>query len=430
MRGKLAVGAALLATAVVAGGTGTASARNEAAARVDLQFWSWVPNIDRAVALWNRTHPQVHVTVSKQAQGDAMVAKVLTSVRAKNGPDLAQVLYQNLPTLVASKGVLDIGSAGAVKGRFASGVWNLVTLGTDRVWAIPQDTAPMMLFYRRDVFQRYGLEVPATWTDFAAVAKTLKQKDGKAFLTNFSAADPGWFAGLAGQAGANWWSASGDTWQVSINDAQTRRVASFWGNLVNQGLVDGGPDWTPQWNKALGNGTMVAWLGAAWSPAVLEGIAPKTRGKWAMAPLPAWRQGDRTTGFWGGSTTAVVSGTKHQKEAEQFAIWLNTDPRALQILIDQGGVYPAETAAQTGGALARPPHFLPNQPAFYPQASQIGRHARGFQWGPAASATFTSFLDALSKAITRKGDFAAALDSVQSATVSAMKTAGFKVQAR
>jgi multiple sugar transport system substrate-binding protein len=285
----------------------------------------------------------------------------------------------------------------------------------------------MMLFYRRDIFAKDGLKVPKTWAAFAATAKALKAKSPNAYLTNFSAADPGWFAGLAGQAGANWWSTSGDTWKVSINDAATKKVASYWSNLIGSGAVDGGPDWTPQWNKALGNGTMVAWLGAAWSPAVLEGIAPKTRGKWAMAPMPAWHAGDPTTGFWGGSTTAVVTGTKHQKEAEQFAVWLNTDPGALKILIAQGGVYPAMTAAQTGGALAQPPHFMPNQHAFYPQASAIGKHARGFRWGPAASATFTSYSDAFGKAITNHGSLAAALNTVQAATVSAMKSAGFKV---
>src|SRR3954452_8185011 len=199
MRGKLVVGAVVLAATAVAGSTGAGAATDRAGthrATVNLQFWSWVPNVDKAVALWNKTHPDVHVTVSKQAQGDAMVAKVLTSVRAHNGPDLAQVLYQNLPTLVAGKGVVDItDSANAIKGKFAPGVWNLVSLGTGKVWAIPQDTAPMMLFYRQDLFREYGLTVPKTWTDFAAQAKKLKSKNPNAFMTNFSATDPGWFAG-------------------------------------------------------------------------------------------------------------------------------------------------------------------------------------------------------------------------------------------
>ena len=57
--------------------------------------------------------------------------------------------------------------------------------------------------------------------------------------------------------------------------------------------------YTPQWNKQLNDGTLLAWPSAVWGPAVLEGIAPDTKGKWAMAPLPQWiggRAGRRLLG--------------------------------------------------------------------------------------------------------------------------------------
>src|SRR3954471_6910324 len=43
--------------------------------KVELTFWSWVPGIDKVVDQWNSAHPDVHVTVSKQAQGDEEVTK-------------------------------------------------------------------------------------------------------------------------------------------------------------------------------------------------------------------------------------------------------------------------------------------------------------------------------------------------------------------
>nr|BFE72823.1 hypothetical protein GCM10020092_061240 [Actinoplanes digitatis] len=167
------------------------------------------------------------------------------------------------------------------------------------MYAIPQDSGPMMLYYRADLFDKFGLTVPKTWDEFAQTARTVRQKDPKKYLTTFSANDPGWFTGLAQQAGAAWWGINGESWKVSVNDAATKKVADYWGALVNEGVIDGKPMYTPAWNKALNDGTLIAWPSAIWAPGVLEGNAPATKGKWAMAPMPQWaaeREQDRQLG--------------------------------------------------------------------------------------------------------------------------------------
>jgi multiple sugar transport system substrate-binding protein len=144
-----------------------------------------------------------------------------------------------------------------------------------------------------------GLTVPKTWDEFAQLARTVRGKDPKRYLTTFSANDPGWFAGLSQQAGAQWWQVQGDSWKVNVNDPATQKVADYWGGLVASGAIDHQPMYTPQWNKAMNNGTLLAWPSAVWGPAVLGGIAPATKGKWAIAPLPQWSAGEQRTGYWG-----------------------------------------------------------------------------------------------------------------------------------
>jgi multiple sugar transport system substrate-binding protein len=148
------------------------------------------------------------------------------------------VEYQSLPTLVSNNVLADIADEAApVKDKFAEGAWQQVTLGTDAVYGIPQDSGPMMLYYRADLFAKYGLSVPKTWDDFAQTARTLRGKSPKQYLTTFSAGDPGWFAGLAQQAGASWWGVDGQSWKVTINDAATKKVADYWGGLVREGAI-------------------------------------------------------------------------------------------------------------------------------------------------------------------------------------------------
>src|SRR5262245_25102872 len=117
----LVIGALLLAACSAGGG----SAGSTSGGKVELTFWSWVPNLDQVVAKWNTAHPDIHVTVSNQAQGDALVTKLLTAAQAGNPPDLMQVEYQALPTLVSNDVLANVASqAGPAKSKFASGVWN------------------------------------------------------------------------------------------------------------------------------------------------------------------------------------------------------------------------------------------------------------------------------------------------------------------
>ncbi|MBE8519289.1 extracellular solute-binding protein [Amycolatopsis sp. H6(2020)] len=397
---------------------------------VELTMWSWAPNLDKVVALWNSGHPEAKVTVQKQAGGDELIPKILTAEKAGTGPDLVQAEYQMIPTLVANDALADIGKfAAGAKDRFAENVWKQVTVGSDAVYAIPQDIAPLALFYREDLFQQFGLKVPTTWDEFADDARDLKRKDPGRALATFSSNDPGLFAGLTQQAGAAWWTTSGDTWKVAIDDPASRKVAQFWGGLIAEGALDNQPMYTPAWNKVLDDGKQLAWVSAVWAPGTLTTAAPSSKGKWKMAPLPQWTPGAAVTGSWGGSGTGVTNGAEKRGKAEaaaKFATWLNTDPAAVAALVKESAVYPAATAAQTGGALTTP-DFFPNQPGFYGLAADIAKGTAAASWGPDVIVAYSAFKDAFGKASQDKSDFTAALGTVRQTTVTDMKKNGFKV---
>ncbi|MEW1777035.1 extracellular solute-binding protein [Streptomyces sp. NPDC086777] len=424
------VAVSLGATALAACGSSDDDSKADSGP-VSLTYWAWAPGMDKVVDLWNKGEgkkEQITVTVKKQASGDTLVTKILTAHKAKNGPDLVQAEYQALPTLVSNDAVADLAkNVGDARSKFAEGVWQQVTLGTDAVYAVPQDIGPMMFYYRADLFKKYGLKVPATWDEFAQDARQLKKKAPGLELTTFSANDSGLFAGLAQQAGARWWTTSGDKWKVAIDDAATRKVASFWGGLVKEGVIDNQPMYTPAWNKALDTGKQIAWVSAVWAPGTLTTAAPDTKGKWAMAPLPQWSTSGNVTGSWGGSSTAVTTDSRHQAAAARFAAWLNTDGEALNALAKESGIYPAATNAQTSGAFATPPAYFSNQSDFYTEAAGIAKTTAPSAWGPNVNVAYTSFNDAFGAAAKNRSDFTAALKTMQDATVADMKKQGFEV---
>ncbi|MEW2403992.1 extracellular solute-binding protein [Streptomyces sp. NPDC046862] len=400
---------------------------------VSLTYWAWAPGMDKVAALWNKgpgKEAGIQVTVKKQASGDELVTKIITAAKAKKAPDLVQAEYQAIPTLVSNDVLADItDDTKGAKDKFAPGIWQQVTLGTDSAYAIPQDSGPLMFYYREDLFKKYKLSVPTTWDEFAETARKLKKADSSKALTTFSANDSGLFAGLAQQAGAKWWTAEGQKWKVAIDDAATKKVADFWGGLVEEGAVDNQPMYTPAWNKALNTGKQIAWVSAVWAPGVLTTAAPDTAGKWAMAPLPQWTKGENTTGSWGGSSTGITNDSQHKEAAAKFATWLNTDEEALAAMVKDGGIYPAATAAQTGGALSKAPGFFSDQPDFYTKAAEIAKTTAPSAWGPNVNVAYTTFKDSFGKAAKAKkqSQFGSALASMQDDTVADLKKQGFEV---
>ncbi|GAA4255890.1 ABC transporter substrate-binding protein [Dactylosporangium darangshiense] len=419
--------AALTFTAGCSGDDKSPDASGSAAGgKVDLSFWDWDPNMDKVVALWNNAHPDIHVTLTNPAGGDQLVAKMITAHQAKNGPDIAKVEYQSLPALVSNGVVRDITEyTKTAVANFDDATLSATKL-EGKVYGIPQDVAPLMLFYRADIFAQYGLAVPTTWEQYAQEAATLHQKAPNVSMTNFDAADPGWFTGLVQQAGANWWTASGTTWKVNINGPESKKVADYWEGLVKNGLVLKNPSFSPQWNKQMNDGSIASWISGAWAPAQLGGIAPDTKGKWAAAPLPAWTAGDKTTGIWGGSAVTVTADSAHPAQAAQFVSWLNSDDAAVAAQVENINVYPASTSGRSLPILAKPPAFLPNQPDFYSVVKQVAPSSRSFSiWGPNVTVTFRGYTDAFGAALQNGTSFGAALDTIQESTTADMKKLGF-----
>ena len=289
----------------------------------------------------------------------------------------------------------------------------------------------MMLYYRKDLFKKLGLEVPKTWDEFAAAAREVRQKDPDRYLTTFSANDPGWFAGLSQQAGAEWWAVDGESWSVGIDDDASQQVADYWGGLVTEGAIDDQPMYTPEWNKPLNDGTLLAWPSAVWGPGRAERRRARHQGQVGDGPAAAVDGGRRGRGLLGRLVDGGHAQLEAPAEAAEFARWLNTDQEAVAALIEDLDVYPASTDGQAAPALDDPPAFMPDDADFFARAAEIAQTARGFTWGPNVNVAYQSYKDAVRPRRSRAtSPFTDALQAMQDTTVADMEKAGFTVSSR
>lgn len=400
--------AALLATAAACGGSGSGGdkpsgasageACKAATGKVELSFWTWVPGIDKAAALWNSKNPNIQVKVEQTPQGNqGTYSKMFNALKAKQAPDLGQVEFDSIPQFRVQQGLQNIASCPGVaeaKSKFVNWTWQQVSLGGDGVYAVPQDSGPMAMYYRKDLFAKHNIAVPTTWDEYAQAAEKLHKADPKLYITHFPQKDVNWYAGLVWQAGGRWFSQDGQKWKVDLSDPGSTKVAQFWQGLIDKKLVANLQGFSDSWNKALNDGELATWTSAVWGLNTVMTAAPKTSGKWAVAPLPQWQAGEQKAGNWGGSTTAVLAGTAHPAEAAKFALWLNTDPEALEITKKEGGLYPATLDAQA--ALTASPEltkFYGGQNV-YEVFNKAGQQvSQDFVFGPTMQQTYSHAQD-------------------------------------
>jgi multiple sugar transport system substrate-binding protein len=425
-----AVGVLAAATTVLTGCSSTGSGDSSSSGgKVTLNYVNWDGGMQTVVDEWNKANPNIQVKLTKPSgTGYTLYNKLITNNKAGTNPDVTEVEYQALPALIANKVVIPIDKyVGDLSGEFSKSDLAQVQF-EGKTYGVPQNVCPMVFFYRKDIWDSLGLKAPTTWAEYATDAAAIKAADPKKYIGNFTAADPGWFAGLAQQAGADWWKASGDKWTVAINDEQSKKVADYWGDLITKGLVSPEPNWSAQWNTDMNNGTIVGWVGAQWGPNQLPSIAKDTAGKWEAAPLPAWTAGDDTVGIWGGETEAVTANSKHPAEAAKFVKWMNSSKDGVTSLIKNVQVFPASIPNQTLPALQTPPPFMSNQPDYNTLMATAAKGVRTFDiWGPNANVTFDSYSNAFGAALQNKTQLSAALDKMQTDTVSDMKKIGFTV---
>lgn len=245
--GAVSLGAALSACGSGDSGSSSGSAKPVSQADIDkamktptqLTFWTWVPNIAKEVALFEKKYPAIKVKVVNAGQGTPQYTKLRTALKAGSGaPDMVQIEYQAIPTFTITDSLLDLRpyGASALKSRFVDWTWGQVSGSDGEVWAIPQDTGPMGMLYRKDIFDKHGIEVPETWEEFAEAARKLHKADPDVYLTNLAANQPAAWHGLLWQAGAKPYvtSGKGDI-TISVDDAVSKKLGEFWGGLAKEG---------------------------------------------------------------------------------------------------------------------------------------------------------------------------------------------------
>ena len=422
----LGAGALLSVGALAVGCSASPAAPQEPAEAPtgEITFWSSLSGMADVAAAFNESQDDIVVAFEEIPNGaNGGYTKLAAAIDSDTGPDVVGIEYYRLPGFVGAEQVIPIDELvpSDIVGEFGDQVRDLVTFG-DATYALPYDAPPLVMWYRQDVLDAAGVEVPKTWDEFEDAARAVRASNPDAYLTSFFTNEPQ-LAPLAWQAGAEWFTIEDDHWKVSIDDEATTKVADYWQKLIDEDLVKPQLGFSDEWTADLASGVVNGWVGGSWSASGLKARteASGQAGAWIAAAPPSW-DGEQTGALSGGTGFAVTESSENTAAAAVFLEWLTTAPAAVEARGEVGTAYLAYPALNEAAEKTAPTDYFGND--IYEvfdeaSASVLG----GWAWGPNFDITNTAMKDAVTTAPT----LGEAVEEMQTDTVDGLEQLGLDI---
>lgn len=393
----------------------------------ELTYWTWTPTGQAQADAFMAEYPDVEVTVVNAGTAQAEYTKLQNAIKAGSGaPDVAQIEYFALQQFAMSDGLVDLSQYGFgdLEDTFTASTWEAVNV-SGGIFGLPQDSGPLVLLYNQEIFDQFGLEVPATWDEYVAAAQQLHEADPTKYLTN-DAGDPGYANPMIWQAGGHPYAVDGTDVTIDLQDEGTTRWADMWNQMLEPGYLSDIPTWSDDWWKGLSDGTLASIVTGAWMPGILEGSVPDGAGKWRVAPIPSY-DGTAATSENGGSSQAVIKQSENPALAAAFLKWLNTSDESIGVFLEGGG-FPSTTAQLTSDEfLNATPEYFGGQEINKVLVEASDNVISGWLYLPFQVYANSVFADTVGAAYTARSDLNAGLQAWQDQLVSYGNQQGFTV---
>jgi len=278
--------------------------------------------------------------------------KLILANTTNSQPDAALGLSIHLPYDLAIRGVLadlrQFEGFEETAGQFAPGAL-LTNVYEDGVYALPETQDFFVLYYRKDLLEALGIQIPDTWDEVLGILPVL-QRYGMNFyiplassssFKTFSATTPFFL-----QYGGAIYEEDGMT--VAVNNENGLAAMKFMTDLFT---IYGLPTEVADFYQSFRNGTIPIGVAPFSTYLKLEAAAAELAGKWDIAVMPGMRNADGVVERWatGGGTTGAIFSKSEKQEAtwEFFKWWLSAKTQerfGTQMQLLYGDTYMWNTA--------------------------------------------------------------------------------------
>jgi multiple sugar transport system substrate-binding protein len=396
----------------------------------EITVWAWASYTPSLVAEYEAEFPDRKVNLINPGAGAELYLKLRNALRAGSGlPDVSQIAFSMVPSFAITKSLTDLAPYGLAKhqSEFIPWTWKQLTDG-DKLYSMPWDIGPLAMFYRQDIFDKYGLAVPKTWQEFLDDGEKLRGQTKDVYMTSGNFNQPDWFNSMVWQAGGRLYAVDGENVTIKLNGPEAQKVAGLWQTMLDKGYVDAAPSYNTDWFARMDAGQYASWIAPKWAATRLTAASSASMGKWRIAPLPQWQAGDKAYGDWGGSVLIVPKGAAHPEAAAQFIEWVLAG-KGAELSSSKGGLWPTKLAIlDAPGFMDQSNELFGDQkinPIFFDAAANV---SLDWQYSPFQDFIDPQIADKLSAAATGATTLPKALDALQAAATDYAQQQGFTVK--
>jgi lactose/L-arabinose transport system substrate-binding protein len=285
-----------------------------------LTIWGWEAALNGLMVVdegFTQAYPKIELEYVPRPPADTYQQLQLAASAGSGGPDVSVIEDSHLAQFVGLEVLADLTDRVAPYVDKVNDYRWLQARLDDRYYAMPWDSGPVALFYRRDVFEKAAVD-PATittWEDYYGAAKTIREKAGAAMLAQAKARNSGrTFEMLLWQRGLGYVDQEGNV--ILDTEPRVLETLEYLGRFWTEGLATDTEEWTDPWYKEMADGAVASIPGAVWMGTFLKSfIAPDATGKWGVVKLPTWGEEPSQSSNDGGSALAIFEASEQQDAA-------------------------------------------------------------------------------------------------------------------
>jgi len=369
-------------------------------AKEKISVWGWGAFIDgvknQMKGSFEKKYPDIEVEPVSMGPWDLM-DKVLVSLAAGTGaPDVSELVNRLLSTYALSGGLLDLTQrASKYQEDVLSGAWGAQVFN-GRVWAMGSVMAPTMIFYRRDLAEKYGIDFTSivTWEEYLDIGKKVsvdKDGDGKpeVYLLNGALPSGTWgvsawlmyFMSMGGQI----WTADG---KVIIDNELARSCFRFYHDLMiasNVATHYPVPQLSGVYDRLREDKILSIPRNLPFGASLLKTNIPEQSGKWAVVPWFLWnRWAPKYNSIWGMISLAIPKQTKYPEAAWKFVEFCSVTVEGQETMWEASGLMPTYLPVlEKSEKIRQPDPYFSNQSLFEAIDARKVPSFRRFNWAEA-----------------------------------------------
>ncbi len=290
----------------------------------ELTNWTWTNKCiaDWLVPAFNKVYPNIKINTVPMAF-DETHDKIFAAIAAGSGaPDFATIVSDYVQKFIAQGGLVDMTYyINMHKGQFPKYKLEMDSDKNGRVFGVPFNSAPVGMWYRKDIFDKYNIKLPETYDEYLAAGRELK-KHG-VYIDSISVAaeamdrsthgEVGVHAFLTQQQSGSYFDANGNP---TLDSKESKRAMALMNTLVKEGLAANVENGSPAYYQLMDDSKLATVMSAAWYINVLVNYIKEgspAYGNWRFAALPAFDKGGSRASNLGGAELCIFKQTPKDK---------------------------------------------------------------------------------------------------------------------